>query len=367
VKVLIVTAATGQGHVTAARSLAESLAASGASAKVLDAGEHPAIRRCAAGYDFFLKRPPMWMPLFYAAVEGLRLSEAGGVFLRAWASGVFRREKPDLVVSVHPIFNQGIAGMLEREEAPVPFAIVLTDLCPPFWRGWAEPRAALTVAPTEEAAAALASRGVARGRIAVLGMPVSERFRRRLDVAQRREARRSLLLDPDRFTLLINAGTAGRTTALEVLAALRAEPDVARRVQVLFLAGASEELRRSVDALAEDTPFPLVALGWRQDMDALLDVADALFTKPGGLTLAEALAKGVPLLLDGIGGIFPQERGGAHWAERLDLAWIIRRPVEVAEILRQTPPAQWPERALRCAAALPDGAGVIAGRIQALA
>lgn len=366
-KVLIVTAATGQGHVTAARSLAESFEATGASARILDAGEHPPIGRGAAGYDFFLKRPPAWMPIFYAAVEGLRLSQIGGLFLRTWASSVFRRERPDLVVSVHPIFNQGIAGMLQREETPVPFAVVLTDLCPPFWRGWTEPRAALTVAPTEQAAATLASRGVATERIAVLGMPVSERFRRRGSAQERGQARRSLGLDPDRFTLLMNAGTAGRATALEVLRELRAAPGLAQHLQVIFLAGSSEELRRRAAELGAGSPFPLAVLGWRQDMDALLEMADVVFTKPGGLTVSEALAKGVPLLIDGIGGIFPQERGGALWAQRLDLAWIIERPARVAEILLETRPEEWPARSRRCAAALPGGADVIAARIQALA
>ena len=307
------------------------------------------------------------MPLFYAAVEGLRLSDVGGVFLRRWASEVFRREKPDLVVSVHPIFNQGIAGMLERETAPVPFAIVLTDLCPPFWRGWAERRAALTIAPTGEAADALARRGVARERMAVLGMPISPRFRLQARPGARREARKALGLDPDRWTLLLNAGTAGRATALEVVAALRAAPEAAGRVQVLFLAGASEDLRRRGDALAAEVSFPFVALGWREDMDTLLDAADAVFTKPGGLTVAESLAKGVPLLLDGIGGIFPQERGGALWAQGRDLAWVIRRPEDVAKVLLQTPAGEWPARSRRCASALPGGADAIAARLQALA
>jgi processive 1,2-diacylglycerol beta-glucosyltransferase len=365
VRVLIVTAATGQGHVTAARGLAEAMAAAGAQASVLDAGEHPAIRGGAAAYNFFLRRPPAFMPAFYAAIERLRVAEVGGLFLRSWAYDVLRRERPDVVVSVHPTLNQGIARMLERRAPGVPLAVVLTDLCPPFWRGWAEPFAALTVAPTRPAAEEMARLGVASQRLAVLGMPVAARFRRPAGAQERREARVRLGLDADRFTLLVSAGSAGRATSLDVLEALADSSDLAARIQVVFLAGSSAALRRRAASAA--TPFPTVVLGWRDDMHALLDAADVLFTKPGGLTLAEALGKGVPLLLDGIGGVFPQERGGAAWAERERVAWLVRRAADVAAILRGTPAAEWAARRERCAGVLPGDAGTIAERIRAVA
>lgn len=364
-RVLIVTAATGQGHVTAALGLAEAMAEAGAEASVLDAGEHPAIRGGAAAYNFFLRRPPAFMPVFYAGIERLRVADLGGLFLRSWAFDVLRRERPDIVVSVHPTLNQGIAGMLARRAPGVPLVIVLTDLCPPFWRGWAEPFAALTVAPTRQAAEEIARQGVASERLAVLGMPVAARFRRPAGVEERRQARVSLGLDADRFTLFVCAGSAGRATSLDVLEALAAASDLAGRIQVVFLSGSSAGLRRRAASIA--APFPVAVLGWRDDMHALLDAADAVFTKPGGLTVAEVLAKGVPLLLDGIGGVFPQERGGAQWAEGERVGRLVRSAAEVAATLRETPPAEWAARRERCPGALPGDAGTIAQRIRAVA
>jgi UDP-N-acetylglucosamine:LPS N-acetylglucosamine transferase len=365
VRVLIVTAATGQGHVSAARALAETLSASGTEARVLDAGQQPAIRNGAAAYNFFLRRPPGWMSIFYAGIEGLRVSDVGGFLLRPWAAEVFRRERPEVVVSVHPIFNQGIAGMLARHGSAVPFAVVLTDLFPPFWRGWAERRAALTVVPTAAAAREVSRRGVPAERIAILGMPVSTRFRRPAPESERLESKRQLGLEPDRFTLLVNAGSAGRMTSVLALEALVRATDLHERVQVLFLAGSSTELARRASAVSG--PFPIRVLGWREDVDRILDAADAVFTKPGALTIAEALGKGVPLLLDTIDGVFPHERGGAEWAAGEDVAWLVRRPEDVPAILRETAPGEWSKRRERCARAVPGDAEGIARRILDLA
>jgi hypothetical protein len=83
--------------------------------------------------------------------------------------------------------------------------------------------------------------------------------------------------------------------------------------------------------------------------------------------VAEALGKGVPLLLDAIQGVFPQERGGARWATGENLAWLVGRPEQVAGILRETPRAEWLRRRELCARALSGGAPEIARRVLALA
>ena len=364
-RVLVVTAATGQGHLSAARALADAMAEAGADAAVFDAGEHPLIRRGAALYNFFLRRPPRWMPLFYGLIEGGRLASTGASPLRAWSASVLRRERPQIVVSVHPVLNQGIAAGIEETGEPLPFAVVLTDLAPPFWRGWTEPSARLTVAPTAEAAQTLLSRGVSPERLEVLGMPVAERFRAPSTPDTRREARRLLNLAEERFTLLISAGSARRRTGLMALDALIASAGLRKDLQVLFAAGASAALAR--EAASRAAPFPVQVLGWRDDVDLLLDASDAVFTKPGGLTVGEALGKGIPLLLDAIGGVFPQERGGAAWVERERLGWAVTRARDVPALLETVPPIEWQERRHRCTRALPGGAREISRRILELA
>jgi UDP-N-acetylglucosamine:LPS N-acetylglucosamine transferase/nucleoside-diphosphate-sugar epimerase len=367
VKVLIVTAATGQGHLTAARALRDGFAAAGSdiSPEVLDTCVHPAIRSAAASYNFFLRRPPSWMRGYYAAVHLLRLPRVGAALTRGWARRMLETERPDLVVSVHPILNLGIANALERHAPAIPLAIVLTDPCPPFWRGWAEPRAARTVVPTAAAAQQLIAWGVPSERVEVGGMPVPASFRNQATEDSRRAVRESLGLEADRFTLLINAGSAGRRTTEWVLRSLVGAANLHRRIQVVFVAGHNPLLGQRAARLA--TPFPTAVLDWSEDISALLDVADATFTKAGGLSVSEAMAKGVPLLVDACEGVLPQEAGTADWIEREGWGWKVRRPEEVVRILTETSTSQWTDCRERARAGVRGDAETIARDLLALA
>lgn len=365
-RVLILTAATGQGHLTAARGLADAFvdARPGIHVRVLDACSHPAIRAAAASYNFFLRRPPRWMNAYYAGVHFLQVPRLGAAVTRGWADGILESEKPELVVSVHPILNFGIANTRQKGAPDLPFAVVLTDPYPPFWRGWAEPRATRTIVPTPAAAAQLVEWGVTPEQIEIAGIPVPAGFRKPPTEESRRSVRESLALSADRFTLLINAGSAGRRTTEWVLKKLVAAADLHDRIQIVFVAGRNPPLGLRVARLA--APFPIAVLDWCDEISALLDVSDALFTKAGGLTVSEAMAKGVPVLVDACEGVLPQESGTADSIEREGRGWKIRRPEDVVRLLRETSPVEWRERRERARASVRGDASTIAASLLAL-
>jgi UDP-N-acetylglucosamine:LPS N-acetylglucosamine transferase len=357
-RIVILTAATGHGHVAAARALAEAVRARGGQAESLDVGAaHPLVGALVSLYNACLRRPPRWMTPFFHAVNAARLDRLAYRAVARWALGEVRRARPTAFISVHPMVNYGLAETLASAGMDIPFAIVLTDLAPPFWRGWAERRAALTTAPTPEALGQLAAWGIPRDRLRLAPIPITPRFRRS-DSAQRRQAtRRALGLAADRFTVAISPGTACRPAGLQAYRALAAAADLAGRIQVLFLAGRDPRLRRRAQRVAP--PFPAAVLPWRDDPATLLAAADVLFTKPGGLTVTEALAAGVPLLLDACGGILPQERGGATWVAGRGAGWIVDEPRAVPAWLRRLRPGEWAAARQRARAAVRGDAGAV--------
>lgn len=365
-RVLILTAATGQGHLTAARGLADAFAEArpGIHVRVLDTCSHAAIRAASASYNFFLRRPPSWMTAYYAGVHFLQVPRLGAALTRGWSEEILATEKPELVVSVHPILNFAIANTREKHAPRLPFAVVLTDPYPPFWRGWAEPRATKTLVPTPAAAAQLVRWGVSPEQIEIAGIPVPAAFRRPSTAESRRSVQESLALTPDRFTLLINAGSAGRRTTEWVLQRLVAAPDLHDRIQIVFVAGRNPPLGLRVARLA--TPFPIAVLDWCDEISALLDVSDALFTKAGGLTVSEAMAKGVPVLVDACEGVLPQESGTADSIESEGRGWKIRSPEDVVRILRETSSAEWAQMRERSRASVRGDASTIAAKLLAL-
>ncbi len=336
----IFTAATGHGHLSAARALAEVAQGRGDALEIVDVGAaHPLLGALVASYNVWLRRPPRWMTLFFGAVNAVRLDRLAYRLVRPWAMRELRRIRPDAILSVHPMVNFGIAETLWELSMDVPFAVVLTDLAPPFWRGWAERRAAAITAPTPEAADQLAAWGVPRERIRPAPIPIRPVLRKPMSAARRGEVLRTLGLEAHRLTVALSAGRARRPSALRAYKALAAAPDLASRIQTVILTGGNSHMLER--ARRVDPPFPSAVLAWRDDPETILAAADALFTKPGGLMASEALAAGATLLLDAVGGVMPQERGTVRWVVAREAGWIVEAPEDVPAILRRVASGDW--------------------------
>ena len=68
-------------------------------------------------------------------------------------------------------------------------------------------------------------------------------------------------------------------------------------MQVLAVAGHDRALRRRLELLRGRVAMDLHVFGWTDNIPELMAAADLLITKPGGLTTAEALAAGLPMIL----------------------------------------------------------------------
>ncbi len=119
-------------------------------------------------------------------------------------------------------------------------------------------------------------------------MPVFAEKRDRGDCA------RELGLDPEKTTLLMMSGGFG-VGAIDELAerVLRASPEV----QVVALAGKNQALLGRLKRLGERHPGRLFPQGFTRTIERVMACADLAITKPGGLTTAECLAVGLPLIV----------------------------------------------------------------------
>ena len=91
-------------------------------------------------------------------------------------------------------------------------------------------------------------------------------------------------------------------------------------MQAVVVAGRDERLRVDLARLAGRSRVRVV--GFVEDVRSLLAAADLLVTKAGGMTLAEATAAEVPLLL--YGSLPGQERGNERFASRAGIALVAR-------------------------------------------
>ena len=194
--------------------------------------------------------------------------------------------KPDMIVCTHP-FPNAVVSRLKRSGLSVPLCTVITDY--DLHGTWISAEVNKYLVSTTEVKQKLMVHGIPETRIEVTGIPVHPNFRKRHD---REQICRQFGLK-NMPTVLIMGGGWGLFQNAELLYHMAGWRD---HIQLIFCLGDNEKVRSQ---MAEDSMFrhPNVHLfGYTREVDKLMDVADLLITKPGGMTCTEGLAKGLPML-----------------------------------------------------------------------
>jgi len=76
-----------------------------------------------------------------------------------------------------------------------------------------------------------------------------------------------------------------------------------RDFQAVIVCGRNEEMQDDIVQLVKSRPGDFRVLGYTAEISELMAASTMILTKPGGMTTAEALARGLPMMiLDPIGG-----------------------------------------------------------------
>ncbi len=201
---------------------------------------------------------------------------------------VLREFRPRCLVCTQAVPIGLLSALKERGRIKLPLVGILTDFGVHGY--WISPHVDLYLVPTEEARRGMVRAGVAESRLRVTGIPVDPHFGVPGD---RRAERLALGLSPNRPTVLVMGGSYGLGPVEDVVALVRRLPAAP---QVIVVCGTNRRLLSKIHRrFAEDRHVR--ALGQSRAIHRLMDAADLLISKPGGLTTAESLAKGVPLVI----------------------------------------------------------------------
>ena len=213
---------------------------------------------------------------------------------------------PDAVVCTH-FMPAGIIGhLIERGDLQTHLSIVVTDLdCHAMWLSRVFHRYFVAI---EETKVHLEAIGLPAERVSVTGIPIDAAFSAPVDAA---EVRQRLGLRADRPTLLLSAGALGfGPTEVVVKRLLELPPEI----QTIVICGRSEELQTRIRELTAEAVGRFAVLGYSEQMPELMRSANLFIGKPGGLTTSEALACGLPMcVVSPIPG--QEERNSDHLLE----------------------------------------------------
>ena len=340
-KILIISSDTGGGHRSAAAAIVAGVQkffdGESYAVRVVRAVEesHHLADKLVRLYNWILRNRQHWMKYYYWIINRIRPDTREFFHKRCvgYVRDIFERWCPHIVVSVHPL-TQHIFGRVLKDlglAGRVPLVSVVTDPCYGFWKGWACDAVTLYLVASDEARRQLIDYGVAPERIKISGMPVHPKFAYPGEEAAQ-AARRALGLDPEKFTVFVNAGWVGGGNIPQIFRELaRGELDV----QAIFLAGKNEDLRAAAETIALDAPFPVKVIGYSDEIEKLMSAANVMISKLGGLTTFEALACRVPIIADVITEPMPQEAGTANLIAQRGAGVMLKRSSDIVPVVRR--------------------------------
>ncbi|WP_068777038.1 glycosyltransferase [Paenibacillus sp. FJAT-26967] len=198
--------------------------------------------------------------------------------------------EPTVVVSTFPPAAGAMSAVRAYGLYEVPTVTVITDHTDHSY--WVYPETDKYLVGSGTVLEGLIHAGVSRDKIEVTGIPIRPEFH---GTYERSQTRTKLGLDPEMPTVLFMGGGCGMMgSELHRLEAIESLPV---RTQLVIVCGSNEKLRSQITDLAGRTRHRIIATGYVNNVHEWMAAADLLVTKPGGLTISEAMAMKLPIVI----------------------------------------------------------------------
>ncbi len=329
-KLLVLSATTGGGHMRAAQALKECVMCHEPDSEVMiiDAIQYisPILNKTVAGgYVYMAKNTPQMYGSMYKASDKETNPLNHTVTLATTQFGkrllpLIDEFNPDILVSTHSFACEFAAGLKTKGLIDVPLVSIITDFA--AHQTYLTDGVDAYVVSNQEMVNDMVSRGILRSRIYDFGIPVHQAFYQRCDRKALSEAEG---LNPDIPTILIMAGSFGVTDVLKIYHKIVKSPV---DFQIVVITGKNEKLFETFERylrklevnnalyhmkngvsdeeklkLAFHTSRKLKAskptrlLYYTDKVEQYMQMADLIVTKPGGLTVSEAIVSGLPMAI----------------------------------------------------------------------
>ncbi len=294
-KLLILSITAGQGHHQTGMAVASCFEANGHEVIQLDCYEYlsPAMKdMVSGGYLVSTKYSPKFYGKMYRLAEKMEKKEnyaklfqlTNSLFHQKMAS-FLEEATPDAVVCTH-VFAAILMSYLKEKGYDYPTVGIITDFkAHPYWEST---RLDYYVAPNEYLIPSLIKKGLDPEKILPIGIPIFEKFSKQTT----KEIARNELGFENTATVLVMSGSMGYGKIAKMLKAIDQVP---QEFQLITVCGNNEKLKKQIDANL--WKHRVYNFGYVNNVDKLMDAADCIITKPGGLTVSEALAKQLPMLI----------------------------------------------------------------------
>jgi processive 1,2-diacylglycerol beta-glucosyltransferase len=203
---------------------------------------------------------------------------------------LIQRERPAMVVSTFPLAAGAMSMLKQYGLTNVPTATVITDHT--YHSSWVHSYTDHYLVGSDYVKQRLIENGVPSYHISVTGIPIRREF---AEVYHRERLLQKHGLVPSQPIILVMGGGCGIfDSGASLVESLEALPKTA---QIVIVCGRNRKLEREFIQRAGQSKHRIQVKGYIDYVHELMAVADLMITKPGGLTISEALAMNLPMVL----------------------------------------------------------------------
>ncbi len=333
-KIMLLTAATGGGHIRAANAIeqyirentrweVENVDCLKAVGRLLD-------KTVCDSYLFMAKMAPMLFGRLYKRTNKQNVishlvPKLSGLFSNLLYPTI-ESSRPDVIITTHPFATEMVAALKSDGLVSAPLICIITDYG--AHRAYIADEVDSYVVASDDMVPELMEFGVPKKKINPFGIPVHGVFFDRQDQGM---LLRQLDLDPELPTLLFMAGSFGVSNIIKLYRDL-AETNV--KMQIIVITGRNQKLFEAFEKeIGQNPPIPTRLFYFTDEVEKYMHAADLLVTKPGGLTVSEALACNLPMaVFDAIPG---QEEDNANFLKTHDMCVRIEKDGNFAKEISQ--------------------------------
>ncbi len=295
-KGLIFSITTGQGHNQTAKVLCDYFNSVGVECSYMDVYEYinPLLSESVSKiYLMSTKNMPKIFGKVYGHFENRPVDEMHGLpkfttnMLARKLKKFVREEAPDFIICTHVFAALLVTCLGDHIAKRIKKIGIITDFTiHPYWE---DTRLDYYITAGEALTNQGIKKGIAKEKIKPFGIPIDPKFEKKMN---KQDALRVLGLE-QKPTILVMSGSMGFGNILDEICALdKLDLDF----QIVSICGNNEKMKKSIDKL--ETRKKVYNYGYVDNVDVFMDAADCIVTKPGGLTTSEALAKGLPMIMN---------------------------------------------------------------------
>ncbi len=290
-KILVIYASAGAGHQKAAEAIYDGIKKyTKHDAKIVDVLDYTSAKELyrQSYIQMVSKVPWLWafsfslidIPWVQPLVHGVR--RVYNTIIGQKLEKFLKTEQFDYMFSTHFMPNEVASSLKARRLIKTKIVSCVTDF--DVHKIWIAKNVDRYTVASEWTRDKLKKIGVDENKINVTGIPTNERFSQVFDIV---ELKKKLNVKPDIFTVLIATGSFGFGPIEEIIKALKGD------FQVIVVCGHNKTLFQTLNEKKYDN---VIVCGLVNNMHELMAVSDIMVTKPGGLSIAEALVRELPMI-----------------------------------------------------------------------